>query len=104
MKNHHLTCVATIFCLVVPCFGAGIALADPVDFGDNKIPTRTIDFVDDNDLGGRTARFDGVVSANGQRLIVKGLDVMSPLVVHVLSKDVARPIDASLHRHRQNTR
>jgi len=78
---------------------ATTAIADPTDFGDNEVPTQTIEFVDDSDLGGRTARFDATISDKGQRLIVKGLDVMSPLVVRIFAKDIARPVDVSLHRY-----
>lgn len=75
------------------------AIADPADFGDSKVPTESLEFVEDNDLGGKTARFEGTISDQGQRLVVKGLDVMSPLVVRIFAKDITKPIDVSLHRY-----
>ena len=85
--------------IVLGALFAGTALADPTDFGESDAATNTIEFVEDNDLGGRTARFEGTISDRGQRLVVKGLDVMSPLVVRIFAKDVSKPVDVSLHRY-----
>ncbi|NNC77834.1 MAG: hypothetical protein HKN77_07715 [Woeseiaceae bacterium] len=73
--------------------------AEPTDFGDKKVPTQTLTLADDRDLGGSSARFDGTVGNGGQRLVVPGLDVMSPLLIHVLAKDTSKAVDASLHRY-----
>lgn len=87
------------FVLAGLLLGAAIAAADPTDFGDNNVPTSTIEFTDDSNLGGRSARFEGTVSQEGQRLIVKGLNVMSPLVIHIFSKDPDKRAAVSLHRY-----
>lgn len=88
--------------LILSCVGSLLVtatMADPTDFGDNNVPTSTIEFIEDSDLGGKIARFEGTVTDQGQRLVVKELDVMRPLVVRIFAKDVSKPVDVSLHRY-----
>ncbi|GEM_PF-2910275 len=91
--------VAILACAVALTWLAADARGEIVDFGDNEVPTRAAELVDDSDLGGKSARFDGVVTESGQRLVLTGLDIMSPLVVQVFAKDSGMPVDVSLHRY-----
>ena len=88
-------CAAFALWLVVTC---GIATAEPIAIDPEAKPATLIEFKVEPKLGDFVGRAEGTVDSEGRRFYLKGLDVMSPLSIHVFAKDPAKPIDVSLHR------
>lgn len=91
----HPIARAMLFATVLLAAGVN---AEPLDFKQDQPKAQELVLRSDARLGENVARVEGVADAAGKRFFLKGLNVMSPLVIQVLAKDPEQPVDVSLHR------
>lgn len=89
--------VATICIALAGLFGSGL-VAEPLTLSPDDEPATLIEFKAERDIGERVGRAEGKVGPAGTRFFLKGLNVMSPLVIQVFASDPAKPVDVALHR------
>lgn len=91
----HPVVSAMLFAIVFLAAGVN---AEPLDFKQDQPKAQEMVLRSDAKLGEMVARVEGTADEAGKRFFLKGLNVMSPLVIQVLAKDPGEPVDVSLHR------
>jgi hypothetical protein len=84
--------------LFATVFLAAVVNAEPLDFKQDQPKAQQLILRNDAKLGEMVGRIEGTADEAGKRFFLKGLNVMSPLVIQVLAKDPEEPVDVSLHR------
>ena len=84
--------------LLLAALLSSTAIAEPADMSKDKIPHQTLTFKQEAGLDGDIVRAEGVVGPEEKRLLIKGFDVMRPVSVTVLARDISKPIQAGIHR------
>lgn len=78
-------------------FGTDLG-AEPLTLSPDDTPATLIEFKAEPGIGDHVGRAEGEVGPAGARFFLKGLNVMSPLVIQVFASDPANPVDVALHR------